>query len=78
MIVRQFLQCFKTVNELDVFLDVRNAFLPFFTFGAGAGGLGGWGWGLVPADRFPLLASRLREPGLMQRRRIGPKLSKLH
>ena len=37
----------------------------------------GWGWGLGPADRFPLLASRLREPGLMQRRGIGPKPSKL-
>ena len=37
----------------------------------------GWGLGLGPADRFPLLTSRLREPGLMQRRGIGPKPSKL-
>ena len=34
--------------------------------------------GLGPADRFPLLTSRLREPGLMQRTGIGPKPSKLH
>ena len=38
----------------------------------------GLGLGLGPADRFPLLASRLREPGLMLRRGIGPKPSKLH
>ena len=40
----------------------------------------GWGLelGLGPADRFPLLTSRLREPGLMQRRGIGSKPSKLH
>ena len=65
--------CFNASNldELGVLLDLRSVFLPFFTFGTGAGG-----WG--PADRFPLLASRLREPGLMLRRGIGPKLSKLH
>ena len=39
-----------------------------------------WGLGLGaggPADRFPLLTSRLREPGLMLRRGLGPKPSKL-
>ena len=44
--------------------------------GTGAGEQGELGLG--PADRFPLLTFRLREPGLMQKTGIGPKPSKLY